>query len=89
MVAKFTEEYLFENEELKNLRDLLKGLPSKYKEVLDLRFFAELSVQEISDRIGLPPRRVSERINYALKLARKAIKKRKLFSIFGTGFLLY
>lgn len=77
-LTKFTEEYVFENEELKkHLRALLKRLPPKYKEVLDLKFFEELSVQEISDRIGLAPRRVSERINYALKLARKAIKKMK------------
>jgi len=80
-VTSSTDEYLLELEEFqKQLRTLLKNLPPQYKEVLDLKFFQELSVQEISQQIGLPPRRVSERIHYALKLTRKAFEKGKLFS---------
>jgi RNA polymerase sigma-70 factor (ECF subfamily) len=77
------------NEELHNiLRSLLKRLPPKYKEVLDLKYFQELSVTEIGQKLKTEPRRISERINYALKLIRKECKKRKLFSIFSTLILL-
>jgi RNA polymerase sigma-70 factor (ECF subfamily) len=76
-------------EELRNiLRALLKKLPPKYKEVLDLKYFQELSVAEISQKLEIEPRRISERINYALKLIRKECKKRKLLSIFSTLILL-
>jgi RNA polymerase sigma-70 factor (ECF subfamily) len=76
-------------EELRNiLRSLLKKLPPKYKEVLDLKYFQELSVTEISQKLKTEPRRISERINYALKLMRKECKKRKLLSIFSTLILL-
>jgi len=66
----------------KMLRHLLEKLKIKYKEVLYLRYYEELSVAEISQKINLPPRRVSERINYAVKLLQKECEKEKLFSIF-------
>lgn len=75
-IAAFADEYLLEAEELENLlRTCLETLEPKFKEVLDLRYFNELSVQEISARLGIPTRRVSERIHYALKLLRKAYQK--------------
>jgi RNA polymerase sigma-70 factor (ECF subfamily) len=85
-----SEEYLLENEELgKLLKACLKTLEPKYKEALELRYFKELSVPEISARLGIPPRRVSERIHYALKLLRKAYQKReRAASILGWLFLL-
>ncbi|MFQ5629918.1 MAG: RNA polymerase sigma factor [bacterium] len=88
-MASASEEYLLENKELRNiLRTLLKNLDEKYKEALELRYFQELSVQEISKKIGIAPRRVSERLNYALKLMRNACRKSKFFSIFGLFVLL-
>jgi len=70
------EEFEFERQEMKKiLRNALKKLKFKYKEVLYLRYYKELSVKEISIKLKLPPRRVSERINYALKLLRIEYKK--------------
>jgi RNA polymerase sigma-70 factor (ECF subfamily) len=75
-VAAASAEYLLENEELAALlRTCLKALKPKYKEALELRYFKELSMPEISALLGLPPRRVSERIHYALKRLRKAYQK--------------
>lgn len=75
-IAAASEEYWLENEELgRLLTTCLKALEPKYKEALDLRYFKELSVPEISAQLGIPPRRVSERIHYALKLLRKAYQK--------------
>ena len=89
-IAAATEEYLLENEELgRHLRSCLATLEFKYKEILELRYFRELSVAEISAQLGLDPRRVSERIHYALKLMRQVYeKKRNRSSILGFLVLL-
>ena len=62
------------------IKKALKNLKGKYQEVLFLKFFEELSVKEISDRLNLPTRRVSERINYALKLIKKEIERTGYFA---------
>ena len=78
-----------EQEELRQLlREAMNQLKRKYKEVLYLRYYEELSIGEISERLKLPPRRVSERIHYALKLLRKKCEKEKYFSILSVIFLI-
>ena len=80
--------YQVERDEMqKRLRTLLKILKRKYQEVLYLKYYEELSVREISKKIGIPPRRVSERLNYAIKLLRKECENQNYFSIFH-GILL-
>lgn len=77
----YTVAYTIEDEEIKNtLRKAVKKLKLKYQEILYLKFFDELSVKEISEKIKLPPRRVSERINYALKLIKKELEKTRDFA---------
>ncbi len=91
-VVAAAEDYRLESEEITRvLREGLSSLKPRYKEVLDLRYFKELTIPEISAQLGLPPRRVSERIHYALKLLRKAWgKSGKGTSIFGLlGLFLY
>ena len=56
------------------LAEAIKGLKPKFKEVLDLYYYQELSRDEVAQRLGISPRRVSERLNYAQKLLRKVIK---------------
>ena len=89
-IAAATEEYFGENEELgRHLRTCLAALAAKYKEALELRYFQELSVAEISARLGLQPRRVSDRIHYALKLLRQIYEKKgESSSILGLLVLL-
>ncbi len=89
-IAVAAEEYFLENEELgRHLRSRLATLAEKYKEVLELRYFQERSVAEISAQLDLDPRRVSERIHYALKLLRKVYtKKSNRSSILGFLVLL-
>ncbi len=70
-----------EEEELKNsLRKVLALLKPKYKEVLFYKFYEEMSVPEISQKIGIEPRRVSERIHYAIQLLRKECQKNPAIS---------
>ncbi|MGB7296992.1 MAG: sigma-70 family RNA polymerase sigma factor [Candidatus Aminicenantales bacterium] len=56
------------------LAEAIQQLKPKFKEVLDLYYYQELSRDEVAQRLGISPRRVSERINYAQKLLRKMIK---------------
>ena len=88
--ALWEDETFLEKEEFKNaLRDILKKLPLKYQEVLYLKFYQDLKVREISKQLDMPPRRISERIHYALQLYKKECKKTKLFSIFLPFLLIY
>lgn len=76
------DERKLENQEMRNLlKDMMSKLKLKYQEVLYLRYYEDMSVTEISERIKLPPRRISERIHYALKLLRKKCENEKYFSI--------
>lgn len=61
------------------LKSALSTLDMKYREVILLRIYEEQSIEEISQNIGIEKRRVSERINYALKLLQKELRKKKYF----------
>ena len=65
------------------LRQCLNNLKPKYKEVLLLRFYEKLSIEEIAQKLNLERRRVSESIHYAFKLLTRECKKENYFSIFS------
>lgn len=74
----FIEADRVEKEETREeLRNVLRNIPLKYQQVLYMKFYEGLRVREISEKIDLPPRRVSERINYGLKLVAKRYKSKK------------
>lgn len=77
------EQSRLERDEYRHaIEQILKSLPDRYAVVLHLKFFDEISVEEIGQQLGIPPGRVSERIYYGLKLLRKKYKKKeKIFSI--------
>lgn len=66
------------------IRSALSSLDDKYKEVLLLRIYEEMTIEEISKKVGIEKRRVSERINYALKLLLKELKKKNYFQYSDT-----
>jgi len=70
---------IIDSEKKEKLRRALSQLDHKYQEVLLLRVYDELSIEEIANKIGIEKRRVSERINYALKLILKELKKQNYF----------
>jgi len=49
-------------------------LKPKYRDVLYFYYYQELSREEVAARLGISPRKVSELVNYALKLLRKEMK---------------
>ena len=65
-----------ENKERAELMaDAIKKLKPKYREVLYLYYYRELSREEVAQKLGITPRRVSERVNYSQKLLKKIITK--------------
>jgi len=69
-------ELEFENKErAKTLADAIKKLKPKYRKILYLYYYKGFSRNEVAEKLGISPRRVSERVDYAQKLLRKIIKK--------------
>lgn len=68
-------EYAESRERARILSEAIQNLKPKFKEVLNLYYYKELSRDEVAQQLGISPRRVSERINYAQKLLRKMIKR--------------
>jgi len=64
-----------EEERAEHMASLLEQLKPKYKEVLYLYYYKDLSRDEVSQHLNISPRRVSERVNYAQKLLRKMVIK--------------
>ncbi len=56
---------------LARLAEAVADLPPKYKDVLELYYFRELSREETARRLGLSPGQVSERTYYAQSLLRR------------------
>lgn len=62
-------------ERAEKIAGALRKIKPKYRDVLYLYYFEELSRAEVAHKLGISPRRVSERIHYAQKLLRRLIKK--------------
>ena len=52
----------------------VEGLKPKFRDVLYLYYFKELSREEVARELNISPRRVSERVNYAFKLIKKSVR---------------
>ncbi|NOR52838.1 MAG: sigma-70 family RNA polymerase sigma factor, partial [Candidatus Aminicenantes bacterium] len=65
-----------ENKERAELMaEAIRKLKPKYREVLYLYYYKELSREEVAQKLGITSRRVSERVNYSQKLLKKLITK--------------
>lgn len=60
-------------ERSRQIAKVVSGLKPKFRDVLYLYYYKELSRDEVARRLGITPRRVSERANYAIKLIRKKV----------------
>lgn len=49
-------------------------LKPKFRDVLYLYYYKELPREEVARQLGISARRVSERVNYAVKLIRKSVR---------------
>ncbi len=69
------QEYIENRERVEMMANAIKQLKPKYQNVLYLYYYQELSREEVAHKLGISPRRVSERVNYSQKLLKKILKK--------------
>jgi RNA polymerase sigma-70 factor (ECF subfamily) len=69
------QEHVENRERAQWIAGSIEKLKPKYKEVLYLYYYQELSREEVAKKLNISPRRVSERVNYAQKLLRKVMKE--------------
>ncbi len=69
------QEQMENTERAKLMAKTIKKLKPKYREVLYLYYYKELSREEVAQKLGISPRRVSERVNYSQKLLKKMLKR--------------
>jgi len=66
------------NKEMKNLVvQALSGIPTEHRELICLRFFADLKLEEIAGITGLPLSTVRDRLEKGVMLLSKAMKSLK------------
>ncbi|MFW6139877.1 MAG: RNA polymerase sigma factor [Acidobacteriota bacterium] len=68
-------EQIESRERAEKLAKKLEELKPKYKKILYLYYYKDLSRKEVAKRLGISPRKVSERVHYAQKLLRDLLKK--------------
>lgn len=68
------QEQIEDQERAEMIAIAIKKLKPKYREVLYLYYYKDLSREEVAEKLGISARRVSERVNYSQKLLKKLIK---------------
>jgi RNA polymerase sigma-70 factor (ECF subfamily) len=61
----------------KMIRKLINGLKPKYRNVIYFRYYDNLSVAEISKKMGIPPQKVSDYLKYAKQLLMQGFPRNK------------
>ena len=64
-----------QNERAERLAEAVKRLRPKFRDVLYLYYYKNLSRIEVARELGISPAKVSERVNYAQKLLRKMLDR--------------
>jgi hypothetical protein len=57
------------------LMALMRGLPAHHAAVIAMRYYANLSIQDLADMIGVSPQAASERVHRAVLCLKKNITK--------------
>jgi len=68
--AQTTDDVLVSKQEYERLIEAMNSLDTKYRVVLILRYFDDLSYEEIAQAVSIPLGTVKSRLNQALKLLR-------------------
>lgn len=74
------EEYSIKNQEKKALKNVVENLPEKYKNLVILRYFEELSYEEIAIELDIPLGTVKARLFRARDLLAVIVKNKKKIS---------
>jgi len=75
--TKSVDDVLISRQEYERLIEAMDSLDTKHRVVLVLRYFNDLSYQEIAETVGIPLGTVKSRINQALRLLREQFDTRQ------------
>ena len=73
---KSLESNLVEKEENEIIYEKVLALPIKLREVVILQYYEELSINEISEMLGIKSNTVKTRLHRAKKLLQSSLKER-------------
>lgn len=82
------ESSLEEDERDEQLRDAMKELPDKFKEVLTLKIWTGLTFAQIAETLDIPQNTAASRYRYALEALRRKIVGKANYSDFNNMMLL-
>ncbi len=68
------QEEVEREERAEKLAAAIRDLKPRFRDVLHLYFFKDLSREEVARELGITPAKVSERVNYAQKLLKKVLE---------------
>jgi RNA polymerase sigma-70 factor (ECF subfamily) len=77
--SELAEESLMLEEEYKKLVGAMGSLDGKHRSVLILRYFSDLSYDEIAQVLGIPLGTVKSRLNQAVRTLREEVKKEERY----------
>jgi len=73
------EQDLLRNQKHEQLRSIVEQLPAKYQTLVQMKYFEELSIEEIQQRLGIPENTVKIQLFRARNLIQEVLEgKRKL-----------
>jgi RNA polymerase sigma-70 factor (ECF subfamily) len=72
------EEFLMKQEESKRIQEAMSFLDRKHRAILALRYFDDLSYNEIAQVLGIPLGTVKSRINTAIKALRRELVEKEV-----------
>lgn len=71
------EKFVEKVQDQETIGGIIKRLPSKYKKVIILRIYGELSFEDIAPLVGVGSRQVRKRLKKALAMVRACLKEKK------------
>ncbi|MGH7456318.1 MAG: RNA polymerase sigma factor [bacterium] len=72
-------QFEVDEDERRMIKAAIQKLPERHREVLRLHFFEDLPMNEVSEKLGVPPQKAYNLKNYALQLLRDQLKKADFF----------
>lgn len=72
------QEYTEQKDRQMEIADIIKKLPSEYKEIVELFYYEDLKQTEIAERLGINQMMVSRRLKKAFSYMYEIMKKRDL-----------
>lgn len=67
---------IIKRDEISEMKDIIELLNPAYSEIIKLRYYDELSIDEIADILGITSNNVSVRLNRAINSAHKVVLER-------------